>query len=97
MASVIGDILKKMNKSSHGLHRQITASLVCEEFEKELIARFGKNIKKDFKTMYLKEKVLTIAFINSSLAQEVKFCENEILNNLRTKYQIEIDRIRYML
>jgi hypothetical protein len=97
MTSAIGDILKKMNKSSHGLHRQITASLVCEEFEKELVARFGEDIKKDFKTMHLKEKVLTIAFINSSLAQEVKFCETEILKQLKTKYQIEIDRIRYML
>ncbi len=67
-----------------GLARQVEAGLVCQEFD-ELAKDIFKEISSQAKAIYFKDKILTIAVLNSVLAQEIKLRERYFIDKLNDK------------
>ena len=95
--SAIASILNKQIISK-GLDSQISAALLCEEFDKIVIEKWGIEMKNKMKALYLKDKILTIACLSSTMAQEVKLNEASIIDLLNKNLDsILVERIRYIL
>ena len=95
--STIENILDKSFKSKSGLAKQVTAALVCDEFDKIILEKWGSKIKNKTKALYFKDNTLTIASLSSVMAQEIKLHENEILKELNLKFPNAIHNIRYIV
>ena len=96
--SEISNILQKNLQNKGGLSKQITASLICEEFDKIVVAKWGSVAKDKIKAMYFKDNILTIATLSSVFAQEVKLHEKEILDLLNKKFGLsDVTKIRYLV
>jgi hypothetical protein len=79
--SALGDILNKKYGSSL-LAKQVTAALVCEEFDRLLVRVFGAQMENLGKAMYLKDKVLTIACLSPVVAGEIKMREKILIEKI---------------
>ena len=92
----ISDILsKRINKP--GLAKQITAALVCEEFDKLIFSTWGDKIKDMAQTMYLKDNILTVACLSSTIAQELKLREGELIKQINDKFGHDVvERLRLL-
>ncbi len=77
-------IAKKFGRSP--LAKSVTAALVCDEFNRLILDKWGKKIKDTARAMYLKDKTLTVACLSSVVAQEIKMKETELLNELKAKF-----------
>lgn len=96
--SSISSILNTTVKKQKGLSGQVTAALVCEEFEKIACREWGEKGAGKVKALYLKDNVLTIACLSSVMAQEIKLNEREILAELNGKFgNGAVERIRYVV
>ena len=80
-----------------GLAQQVTAALVCEEFDKIIEEKWGKKVKNKARALYLKNNTLTIASLSSVMAQEIKLHEKDILNKINKKFNGAVKRIRYLV
>lgn len=77
---------------------RITASLVCEEFDKIMFAVFGEKIVHKAQAMYLNNSVLTIASLSPIISQEIKLHELELIDKVNRKFQGEIvKRLRLLI
>lgn len=97
MFSSIANVLNKSLKQKSGLASQITAALVCEEFEKIVAAQWPEQAQTKIKALYLKDKILAVAFLSSVLAQEVKLQERAILRALNEKFGAVVERLKYLV
>lgn len=95
--SQIGNILDKTIKQKSGLAKQVTAALVCDEFDKIVGEKWGKKVKHKAKAIYFKDNILTIASLSSVMAQEIKLHEREILDEINKKFSSNVERIRYLV
>ena len=95
--SAISSILNNTVKQQKGLAGQVTAALVCEEFDKIVRQIWGEKGATKVKALYLKDNVLTIASLSSVMAQEIKLNEREILSALNEKFKGAVERIRYVI
>lgn len=83
---------------SKGLAQQISAALLCEEFDKIVIEKWGIEMKNKAKALYCKDKILTVACLSSTMAQEIKLNEGQILDALNKKFNsLVVEKIRYVL
>lgn len=69
-----------------GFVKQIEASRICTDFDNLIKDILSPEISSQVKAMYFKGNILTIAVLDSNLAQEIKLRENYILNRLNNKY-----------
>lgn len=93
----IGGLLPRNIKRA-GISHQIQASLICQEFDKLLAHFFIKEIVGQAHALYFKDNTLTIAVLNSALAQELKFKEQEIIDKINRKYgQGRVRRLRFLM
>lgn len=92
----LGNLMNsKFNQSP--LKKKITAALVCEEFDKIMFAVWGEKIKKSAQTMYLKDKVLSVAVLSSVVAQELKLRETELIEKINSKFgERVVERLRFL-
>ena len=81
-------ISKVLNKRFQGtnLSKQVSATLVCEEFDKIILEIWGDKINHQAQAMYLKDRILTIASLSSVVAQEIKLRERKLLELLAGKF-----------
>ena len=93
----IGDILPPHAKKS-GWGSQIEAAQLLERFQQIARTKWGAAVDQEMRPLYLKNQTLTVAVTNSSLAQELKLHEQEILEflNQGTGRQV-VARLRYLL
>ena len=92
----IGKILdRKYGQSQMG--KKVTASLVCETFDKMILDIWGKKMENMGQAMYLKNKVLTVAVLSPVVAGELKMRESELVDKLNSKFgQGAVDRLRFL-
>ncbi|HRY63486.1 MAG TPA: DciA family protein [Patescibacteria group bacterium] len=83
--AAIGDLLKARIGKGH-FSEKVTAALVCEEFDKIMLEVFGEIIQTNAKTMYLKDKVLTVACLSPVVAQEIRIKENQLLEKINSRF-----------
>ena len=93
----IGAILPKNIKRA-GFSRQIEASMVCGAADQEIKKIFGDKSGSQARALYFKDNMLTLAILSSSLGQEIKFRESEIMANLNNKFgDRAVERVRYLM
>ena len=81
-----------------GISRQLEASMVCEAVDKEIKRIFGDRLGGQAKALYYRENTLTLAVLNSVLAQEIRFREAEMLDFLNKRFgEGKVERIRYLM
>lgn len=88
-------INKRFAKSP--LKKEVTAALVCEEFDKLMLSVMGEKIENMARTMYLKDKVLSVACLSPVVAQELKMREGELIEKINGKMEDElVERLRLL-
>jgi len=76
----------------------VTAALVIEYFHQLLKQMFDQEILSDIQALHLKDRVLTIACLNSSAANEIKFSEESIISAINEKFgENTVSSFKYML
>ncbi len=97
--AAIGDLLR--NRVGKGtFSEKVTAALVCEEFDKILLEVFGMVIENNAKTMYLKDRILTVACLSPVVAQEIRIKESQLLEKINGKFpspERVVERIRLLM
>ena len=93
----LGKLLGKSIRRA-GMENQIEASMVCEEFSKIAGQIFSKPILKRIKPLYVKNRILTIAVLNSVLASELQFKQQEIIEQINRKFKkTVVTRLRFLV
>ncbi len=95
--SPIGDTLKdKVNKDTP-LQKQVEASQVVEIAEKVFADVFGAEEAVHVKPLFLKNRTLTVTCSSSTVAQEIRLNQAEIVAKINKEMgKKEVDRIRYL-
>lgn len=83
--SSLSDVIKK-NVEKKGFAKQVENTLILEEFNKIAEKIWDKEIAAEMKAVYIKNKILFVAVLNSILSQEIKMRENLILSELTRKF-----------
>lgn len=78
-------VLQSRFKKS-AMAKSIQAALVVEFFQKVVKELWGKQVEEQVQALHLKRQVLTIACINSIVAQEVKFKQAEIISKINQEF-----------
>lgn len=94
MLNSIGFDLKKSIKKA-GISKQIEAVTVCDVWESVICEIFGLQVADKSKAIRFKGGVLTVAVLNSVLAQEFKFKEEEIKSKINQKKAGFVKKIRF--
>lgn len=93
----IAKILRTKNKNTP-LMKGITAGLVLEYFQKILIDQLGEQAVGQIQAISLKNKMLTIACLNSSAASEVRLREDQLLSLINEKFGNDtVNSFKFML
>lgn len=95
MLNPIGDYLKKsVNKA--GVDKQVRAAQICQFWQAIVGEIFGRGVAQKSQAIRFKNGTLTIAVLNSVLAQEFKFKESEIKSGINNRAKEEIvKKIRF--
>lgn len=95
--SPIGDTLRdKVNKDTP-LQKQVEAGQIVEIAEHVFRELFGEEESVHVKPLFLKNRTLTVTCSSSTVAQEIRLNQAEIVNNINARMgKNEVDRIRYL-
>jgi hypothetical protein len=98
MFKPLGSVMSERVSASPILKGAVS-SLVVETANQVLREMFGEMIDSMAQAMYLKHKALTVACMNSSIAQELKLREQDFLMRLAKKNYGAgmVDRLSYLL
>jgi uncharacterized protein YqkB len=92
----LGDILK-YNNLSNPIIKGVRAAKVVEEAQKALEQEFGPGMSKYASPAFFKNDTLTIAFLNSAAAQELKLRETAYIERLNLLLNgIKVKKVIYM-
>jgi len=84
MLNSIGGYLKKsINKA--GINRQVEAAQICQFWQDAIESIFGKAVAEKSQAIKFKNGAITVAVLSSVLAQEFKFKEGEIKEEINKK------------
>lgn len=87
---------KSINKA--GISRQVEAALLIEKAQGIIEKLLPSGVNKMTKVLYLRNQNLTIACLNSALAQEIKLYEREIIAKINKDFGKEvIKNLRFLL
>jgi len=71
------------------INSQVEATLILEEFNKIAETVWGQKIHDEIKALYVKNKILTLAALSSTVATEIRLNKNNIINSLNEKFDRE--------
>jgi hypothetical protein len=92
LGGLVDDSIKRA-----GISRQVESSLVVEEANRIIKRLFGPKKAERIMAAWVKDKILTIACLNSSASQEANLFERAIINQVNNKFEKEvINDIRYI-
>jgi len=93
----IGDTLGDKFQASGPLKKQVEASQVVEYAQEAFIELFGEKNGALARPLFLKNRTLTVTCATSSVAQEIRLRQGEIVESINKKLgKKEVDRIRYL-
>ena len=79
-----------------GAEPSVEAARIVAEATAILASLFGADIASHMKPLYVKNRTLTVSCTSSTVAQELKLRESEILDKLNHTLALQlVDRIRY--
>ena len=86
--TVLNSVLAEKKMSA-----KFTAAEICIVAEKLFLTELPR-LERKFRVKFIKNKILHIAVLSSSLAAEMRLAENEVLKSLK-KHGKEIETVRY--
>ena len=93
----IGDALDGKIKNDPALKNTLEAVDVVEVSEQIFLDRFGESESVYVKPLFLKNRTLTVTCTSSSIAQEIRLNQADIVKEINEKVgSKEVDRIRYL-
>ncbi|MBI5728142.1 MAG: DUF721 domain-containing protein [Candidatus Magasanikbacteria bacterium] len=93
----LGDALHRKFSAATPLKKQVEASLVIEYATAVLRDLLGESLAIHAKPLFLKNRTLTITCSSSSVAQEIRLNQANIVETINNKLgKKEVDRIRYL-
>ena len=81
--SISGYLKKSINKA--GINKQVEAAQVCQFWQEVIEGIFGKAVAEKSQAIKFKNGAITVAVLSSVLAQEFKFKEGEIKDEINKK------------
>jgi len=95
--SPIGDTLQDKVNQNKPLQKQVEAGQIVEIAETVFASLFGPDEAIHVKPLFLKNRTLTVTCSSSTVAQEIRLNQAEIVEKINTKMgKNEVDRIRYL-
>ncbi|MCK4799876.1 DUF721 domain-containing protein [Candidatus Parcubacteria bacterium] len=92
--SIGGDLKKSISKA--GISREIEAFQICESWQKVVKVIFTEEVAKKSQAIKYRNGALTVAVLSSVLAQEFKFKEEEIKEEMNKKARYNaVRKIRF--
>ena len=92
----IGDTLQDNIKDSP-LKKQVDASQAVDAAQSVIDELFDAELAIHAKPLFLKNRTLTVTCSSSTMAQEIRLRQSEIVNKINDKLgKNEVDRIRYL-
>ena len=83
LTSISHDLKKSINKA--GIDKQVKAAQVCQFWQEAIKSIFGQKTAEKSQAIRFKNGALTVAVLSSVLAQEFKFKEGEIKEEINKK------------
>lgn len=80
-----------------GVRRQVETTVVLDKFNELCYKKIGDNAKTKIKAIYIKNKILTVACLNSVLAQEVQFNVHVFIKEINEEFGDVVERVRFLL
>jgi hypothetical protein len=82
---------------SPDIRKKVTASQALEMINKFLAESFGEKTAELAQAIHLKDKRLTIACLNPTVAQEIKFRESELISKINNFFAEQvIEKVSYL-
>jgi predicted nucleic acid-binding Zn ribbon protein len=95
--SPIGDTLQDKVNQNKPLQKQMEAGQIVEIAEEIFKDLFGAEEAIHVKPLFLKNRTLTVTCSSSTVAQEIRLNQGEIVDRINEKMgKKEVDRIRYL-
>jgi len=94
LTSISYDLKKSINKA--GINEQVKAAQICQFWQEVIKSIFGQKVAEKSQAIRFKNGALTVAVLSSVLAQEFKFKEGEIKDEINKKvgYKL-VGKIRF--
>lgn len=93
----LGDALASKFSHNSTLKRQVETSEVVEVAKDVINSILGENIGSHVRPLFLKNRTLTVSCGSSSVAQEIRLRQLEIVAKINEKIgKSEVDRVRYL-
>lgn len=93
----LGDTLQSKLSGNNTLKRQVETSEVVETSKEVIMEILGTDIGAHVRPLFLKNRTLTVSCSSSSVAQEIRLRQQEIVAKINEKVgKNEVDRVRYL-
>lgn len=93
----LGDTLQSKLSGNNTLKRQVETSGVVELSKDVMMEILGTDIGAHVRPLFLKNRTLTVSCSSSSVAQEIRLRQQEIVAKINEKVgKNEVDRVRYL-
>lgn len=91
LGNLISDSIKKS-----GIGKQVSDALICEEFQK-IAAHILGQAAEHCHAVYIKDRTLWVAVLSSSVSNELKLYEADILKGLADKFgEGRVEGLRFL-
>lgn len=93
----IGDAISGKLDKDTSMKKQVEAAGVVEHAQEVFLDQFGEEGALHVKPLFLKNRTLTVTCTSSSIAQEIRLNQAQIVEKINKKVgKNEVDRIRYL-
>lgn len=92
----IGSLIDKALDRT-GVRKQVKTTLILDKFNELCYKKWGDKAKGKVQAVYVKNKVLTVACLNSVLAQEIQFNIHIFIKDINKEFGEVIQRVRFLL
>lgn len=80
-----------------GVRRRVETTVILDKFNELCYKKVGDENKGKVKAVYIKNKILTVACLNSVLAQEIQFNVHVFIKEINEEFGDVVERVRFLL
>ncbi len=80
-----------------GVRRQVETTVILDKFNELCYKKVGDQNKNKVQAIYIKNKILTVACLNSVLAQEIQFNVHTFIKEINDEFGDVVERVRFLL
>lgn len=80
-----------------GVRRQVETTVVLDKFNELCYKKLGEESRSKVQAIYIKNKILTVACLNSVFAQEIQFNVHIFIKEINDEFGDVVERVRFLL